>query len=146
MKLRAHLVHPARGAKHLKKKLGRGNASGHGTYSGRGGKGQSARSGGSAGLALKGFKFLMQQTPKLRGFKSFARRPAEVYLSDLEKHFADGATVTVAALKEKNLIPAGAVAAKVLNTGTLDKKLVLTGIAATKTAAEKIVKSGGSVK
>ena len=104
MKLQVHTLKSAYGSRHSTKKRGRGNASGHGNYSGHGGKGQTARSGGSRGLRLKALKRLMQSTPKLRGFKSLNTKPAEVYLSDLEKHFDAGATVNLAALKEKKII------------------------------------------
>lgn len=74
---------PAVGSKHCPKKVGRGNASGHGTYSCRGGKGQTARSGGGRGLKLRGFKALMQSTPKLGGFRSLNLKPATIALSVL---------------------------------------------------------------
>jgi len=85
--LQPHTLKPAHGAKHSPKRVGRGNASGHGTSSTRGGKGQTARSGGSRGLARLGFRRLMQSTPKLRGFKSLNDKPIVVYISDLEKYF-----------------------------------------------------------
>src|SRR3989344_2578682 len=110
--LEVHTLKPARGAKHRVKRIGRGNASGHGTYSTRGGKGQTARSGGSRGLKLKGFKFLLQSTPKLRGFNSLQTKPTEVYLADLEKHYANGETVDLKSLQEKNLVSVNAKAAK----------------------------------
>ena len=145
MKLQVHTIKPARGSKHSHKKLGRGNASGHGTTAGRGGKGQTARSGGRRGLRLKGFKRLMQSTPKLRGFKSLKIKPAEVYLSDLDKNFEDNATVDLAALKEKGIIGINDAVAKILNKGELTKKLSVVGIKATKIAKELVEKAGGSV-
>lgn len=144
--LQPHTIKPARGAKKNPKKVGRGNASGHGTSSTRGGKGQTARSGGQRGLKLKAFKKLLLSTPKLRGFKSFTAKPSEVYLSDLETHFAAGDTVTVAALKEKNLIGESVHTAKVVQTGELTKKLTLSGLTATKGALEKIKALGGELK
>jgi large subunit ribosomal protein L15 len=144
--LNVHTIKPARGAKHSKKRVGRGNASGHGTSSTRGGKGQTARSGGSRGLKMLGFKFLLQSTPKLRGFTSRQTKPAEVYLSDLEKHFDAGATITLAALQEKNLIGATVKQVKIVGTGELKKKVSLSGILATKGAAAAITKAGGDIK
>lgn len=146
MKIAVHKIKPARGAKHTRKRVGRGNASGHGTYSTRGGKGQTARSGGSRGLKLKAFKKLMQSTPKLRGFRSFRRKPAEVFLSDLEKYFDAGATISMAVLKEKRLVPADASKVKLLFKGELKKKFILEGILASKKAKEAVEKSGGEVK
>ena len=144
--LQVHTIKPARGAKHSVKKIGRGNASGHGNYSGRGGKGQTARSGGSRGLRLKGFRRLMQSTPKLRGFTSIHAKPAEVYLNDLEANYNAGETVDLASLMAKGIIKASDQAAKILNSGDLTKKLIILGVACTKTAAEKIKAAGGEVK
>jgi large subunit ribosomal protein L15 len=146
MKLTGTTLKPARGSKHAVKRIGRGNASGHGSYSTRGGKGQTARSGGSHRLALKAFKRLMQSTPKTRGFKSLNDKPAEVYFSDLEKHFDAGATVNLVALKEKNIIGDTAKKAKIVVKGELTKKLVIEGIAATKPAKALIEKLGGEIK
>ena len=103
MLLQPHTISGARGSRHSPKRVGRGNASGHGTASTRGGKGQTARSGGQRGLQLKAFKAQFQSAPKLRGFTSMATKPEEVYLSDLEKMFDTGATITVADLKTKGL-------------------------------------------
>ncbi len=146
MTLRAHTLKSAPGSRHSRKRVGRGNASGHGNYSGHGGKGQTARSGGNAGLKLKGFKMLLQSTPKLRGFKSLATKPMTLTLDDLEKNFNDGDVVTVASLHEKKVINKTVAAAKVVNTGELKKKLVLEGIKTTKTVAEIIKGLGGEVK
>lgn len=146
MTLRPHTIVSALGARHRHKVVGRGNASGHGTYSGRGGKGQTARSGGTRGLRMKGFKDLMQSTPKLPGFKSFAVKPAPVRLKDLESKFDAGAEVTLQALKDKKIISINTKAAKILNTGELNKKLSVVGIACSAGAKEKIEKAGGSIK
>jgi len=137
---------PAHGAKHSKKRVGRGNASGHGAYSTRGGKGQTARSGGSRGLKTKAFKRLMQSTPKLRGFKSLNIKPSEVYLSTLDKKFDNGAVVNLASLKEKKIINDDARAAKIIVNGELTKKLTVEGVKMTKTAKEIIEKLGGEVR
>jgi large subunit ribosomal protein L15 len=144
--LQPHTIKAARGAKHAPKRVGRGDASGHGKSSTRGGKGQTARSGGQRGNQARSFKRLLQSTPKLRGFTSHKVRPVEVYLTDLEKHFAAGDMVTIATLQEKKLISGTAKSAKILNSGTLTKKLVIQGITATKAAAELIKKAGGELK
>ena len=144
--LSPNTLKPAYGSKRKKKNIGRGNASGHGTSSTRGGKGQTARSGGSRGLKRLGFKTQMTQAKKLGGFKSIHTKPSEVYLSDLEKHFAAGDTVSIEALKEKNLVGTTVKAAKVLNSGELSKKLIFSGILTTKGAAEKIKAAGGEIK
>lgn len=139
-------IKAAYGAKHSVKRVGRGNASGHGTSSTRGGKGQTARSGGSKGLRIKAMRRLMQSAPKLRGFKSMATRPAEVYLGDLETFFNAGDIVTVAALVEKNLVNTNVRVAKIVGTGELKKKLTVSGLKTTKSATEAIVKAGGEIK
>ena len=146
MSLHVHTIQPAKGAKRGRKILGRGNASGHGAYSTRGGKGQTARSGGSRGTQRRGFKFQLQSTPKLRGFTSLNTKPAEVYLSDLEKSFKDGETVNMVSLKEKKLISVNSKAAKILSTGEITKKLVVEGVAGTAGAVAKIKAAGGEVK
>ncbi len=146
MSLHIHTIGPAKGSKSKPKLLGRGSASGHGTTAGRGGKGQTARSGGSSGMVRRGFKFQLQSTPKLRGFTGINTKPAEVYLSDLENHFQNGEVVTLTSLKEKDLINTTAKAAKVLSTGDITKKLVLEGIACTAGAAAKIKVVGGEIK
>lgn len=143
--IQAHTIKPAFGSQHRAKVVGRGNASGHGTMSTRGGKGQTARSGGSRGLKLKAFKTQMQSVPKLRGFTSQFNKPAEVYLADLESHFAAKDTVTLAALKEKNIVRQTAKAAKILSTGELKKALTIQGILATKSALAKITAAGGTL-
>ncbi|KKW17617.1 MAG: 50S ribosomal protein L15 [Candidatus Magasanikbacteria bacterium GW2011_GWA2_50_22] len=146
MTLSIHTLKPAHGSKHRVKRVGRGNASGHGTSSTRGGKGQTARSGGSRGLKMKGFKFLLQSTPKLRGFKSPRVKPAEVYLSEIETNFDAGAVVDLSALQAKHIISKNARAAKVVSTGGLTKKVSIVGLSCSQGAADKIKAVGGEIK
>lgn len=146
MSLHVHTIKAAKGSRRSRKLLGRGNASGHGNYSGHGGKGQTARSGGSRGLRLKSFKFLLQSTPKLRGFNSLATKPAEVYLGDLDKHYDNGETVSLATLKEKKLIGGNAKSAKIILEGECVKKFVVEGVKCTASVAEKIKAAGGEIK
>jgi large subunit ribosomal protein L15 len=144
--LELHNIKPAAGSKHSSKKLGRGNASGHGNYSGHGGKGQTARSGGGRGLRLKGFKSLMQSTPKLGGFLSLNTKPATIVLSVLEKKYQAGETVNLESLKNLKVISKNVVSAKIVNGGELTKKLNVEGIKTTKSVAEKIKSLGGEIK
>ncbi len=144
--LQPHNIKAAYGAKHRVKRVGRGNASGHGTSSTRGGKGQTARSGGSRGLKRLGFKTLMQSTPKLRGFNTLQTKPVEIYLSDLEKKFESGAVVTLASLKEKKLLGTNDAKAKIIGGGDITKKFIIEGVATTKSVAEKIKALGGEIK
>lgn len=143
--LQVHTISAASGSRHRVKRIGRGNASGHGTSSTRGGKGQTARSGGSRGLKNLGFRRLMQSAPKLRGFKSLQEKPTTVYFTDLEKHFTAGDTVDLAALKTKKIITLNTATVKLVDSGTLTKKLVV-AIPCSKGAIEKIKAVGGEVK
>jgi large subunit ribosomal protein L15 len=143
--LQVHTIKPARGSKHRSKYIGRGNASGHGTSSTRGGKGQTARSGGSRGLAQKGFRRLMQSAPKLRGFTTLSAKPIEINLNELEKNFAAGETVNLDTLKTKGVISINTPKVKVILRGELKKKLIVS-VPCTKGAAEKITAVGGEVK
>lgn len=128
-----------------KKRLGRGNAS-SGNYSGRGMKGQRARSGGKGGLKLRGLKQSMMAVPKIRGFRSPHPKAQEVNLKDLQTTFEDGATVTVQELELRGLIRSAKKPVKILGQGELKKKLTVHAHAASKTAQEAITKVGGTVE
>ncbi len=124
--------------------MGRGLGSGKGTYSTRGGKGQTARTGHSKMPASfeGGRQPLVRQMPKLRGFKSLTAKPVVLSLSRLNV-FADGETVTVATLKAKGLLNPGDVKVKILK-GELKKKLnVKVSVSASAKAA--IEKAGGKI-
>jgi len=140
-----HNMQPSKGAKKSVKRLGRGNATGKGTTAGRGQKGQRARSGGRSGLKLLGMRQLMLSTPKLRGFKSLNRPIGEVSLSDLNKAYSDGDTVSLQSLRKLGLISQETRKAKVLANGTLGKRLTIKGVAVSEKAKEKIAAAGGSV-
>jgi large subunit ribosomal protein L15 len=144
--LQAHTIKPKKGTRKKSKRLGRGNASGKGNFSTRGMKGQRARSGGKGGLKLKGFKHILQATPKLRGFNSGNVRPVEITLATLERAFNNGDTVDLKILKEKNLLKKSNSAAKVIVKGQLTKRLIISGLKTTKGAVEAITKVGGEVK
>ena len=146
MSLSPTTIKPAKGAKKTSKRKGRGNASGAGNYSGRGGKGQRARSGGKSGLKLKGFKPILQSTPKLRGYNSLKIKPTEIYLSTLEKKYNDGETVSFMTLKAKCLLGKRNTSAKIILNGELTKKLIIEGVRCTAGALEAIKKAGGEVK
>ncbi len=133
-------------AKHAKRKrVGRGDGSGSGTYSGRGMKGQRSRSGGKKNLKRRGLKQMLMQIPKSRGFKSQYQSLFVVNLVDLEKHFESGSVVTVKRLRNLNLIPKGGSGVKVLGTGKISKKLEVTAHRFSKSAENAITKAGGTV-
>ena len=127
------------------KRLGRGNASGKGTYSARGMKGQRSRSGGKGGLMRRAFKAQLQKVPKLRGFKSPALKPETVTLAMLEKFAVEGTEVTPFFLKEQKVIRSFKKGAKIVASGELKKKLTIKNCLATKKAVEAIEKAGGKI-
>jgi large subunit ribosomal protein L15 len=131
-----------------RKVVGRGIGSGHGTYSTRGGKGQTARTGHSKMPAAfeGGRQPLVRQLPKLRGFKSLNDKAIAVPLTRLNE-FNDGDVVTAVKLIEKGIVKkpkSGEIRVKIVG-GTLNKKLTIK-VPTTKTALEQITKAGGKVK
>lgn len=131
--------------KKARKRLGRGNSSGHGTYSGKGQKGQRARSGGKGGLELFGFRRTLLNTPKMKGMKPRDKSQV-VLLSSLEKAFADGDKVFPASLLEKKLIRATWPSVKILVGGNdkLTKKLEVIDCRVSAAAKALIEKAGGT--
>lgn len=134
------------GSARSKKRVGRGNASGHGSYSTRGLKGQRARSGSRKGLKLKGLKARLQTVPKLRGFHSPYPKAAVVNVASLQALFSDGAEVTPAALVKVGLVDRTAVTVKILGQGALSRKLIVRGCNVSASAKAQIEAAGGTVK
>lgn len=137
---------PARGAKKRRKVVGRGNSSGHGTYSTRGLKGQKSRTGGKAGLKKRAIKeqFLLK-TPKFRGFKSLNKK-MEIVNLEMLSHFKDGEIVTASLLAEKGLISSPDSKFKILGKGEIDKSLTVEAHAFSKKAEGEIIKKSGTIK
>lgn len=144
--MRLHDLKPRPGAKHRRKRLGQGESSGHGKTSGRGGKGQTARSGSSIRIGFEGGQMpLIRRIPK-RGFNNY--RHANIYIPvNLESlnQFEDGARVDGMALRAAGLANgAGSIAAvKILGSGELKKKLTVVAHAFSATAKAKIEGLGG---
>ena len=135
---------PADGAKHAKKRVGRGIGSGLGKTAGRGHKGQKSRSGGFHKVGFEGGQMPLQRRLPKRGFKSpMAGRTAEVRLSDLER--IEASEVDLLVLKQAGVVPQLALAAKVILSGNLTRKVSLKGLGATKGARAAIEAAGGSV-
>lgn len=128
-----------------RKTIGRGNASGHGTYSTRGIKGQRARS-GVGGLRLKGMKHIILSTPKLRGEKSIYPKAEIVSLSNLERVYKDGAAINVAALASSGLVSSSGAEVKILAGGKLSKKFIISGCRVSAGAKKMIEAAGGEVE
>ena len=135
--LSLNTIKPAKGATKKKKRVGRGNASGHGTYSTRGLKGQKSRSGAS-GLKRIGMRQMIRRIPKTRGFKSLNQDNKIVNLSDLNKYFKDGEIVSPKTLLNKGLIDTIKLPVKILGKGELTvKNLKFEGVKLSKTVEEK---------
>jgi len=145
MTLSLHTIAPSKGAKKAKKRLGRGYGSGKGTTAGRGTKGQRARTGGRNSLKLKGMKQMILGFPKSRGFASTKVHIFDIRAERVMKAFNEKATVTVADLKRKGLLPKKVVYVKLIGGGeTVVKPLKIVGIRATQSVKEAIEKAGGS--
>lgn len=128
-----------------RKVVGRGLGSGHGTYSTRGGKGQTARTGHSKMPAAfeGGRQPLVRQMPKSRGFRSLNTKPVAVSLSKLDV-FSDGDIVTIKSLQDKGVIDSTVMLAKILQGETKKRLTVKVPVSASAKAA--IEKAGGTVK
>lgn len=137
-------IKPGQGAKHAKRRVGRGIGSGLGKTAGRGHKGQKSRSGGYHKVGFEGGQMPMHRRLPKRGFKSLKLQfNAEVTLSSLEQ--LGLAEVDLLALKSAGLVGQLAKTVKVINTGTLTKAVKLTGIGATAGAKTIIEAAGGSI-
>ena len=121
MTLSLNTVSPKKGSIKKKKRVGRGNSSGHGTYSGRGLKGQRSRSGVS-GLKRLGMKQVLLKTPKKRGFTSSKPKDQVVNLVDINKNFKDKDTIGPKELLKKGLIDNINLDVKILGKGDLKLK------------------------
>lgn len=133
-------------AKKSPKRVGRGNASGHGTYSTRGLKGQRSRSGGKRGLQRFAMALKLRSKPKIGGFKSLYLKYDIVNLDQLEANFENGEIVNVTKLIAKNLIKSAKNGVKILGKGQLSKKLTVSAHAFSETAKEAIIKAGGKIQ
>jgi large subunit ribosomal protein L15 len=143
--MRLHDLKPRPGAKHRRKRLGQGESSGHGKTSGRGGKGQTARSGSSIRIGFEGGQMpLIRRIPK-RGFNNARHtiRYLPVNLDALNR-FDDGARVDHAMMQTAGLANGRAAGIKILGNGELTKKLTISAHAFSESARAKIEAKGGS--
>lgn len=135
---------PASGAKHSKKRVGRGDGSGHGTYSGRGLKGQKSRAGGGTRLGFEGGQLpLIQRLPRLRGFFNSFRTEYNVVNVGKLNVFDANAEVTPQMLIEAGLIKSAQQPLKILGDGELNRPLVVKANKFSSTAKAKIEAAGG---
>ncbi|MCB1988000.1 MAG: 50S ribosomal protein L15 [Nitrospirota bacterium] len=137
-------IKPADGAKHAKRRVGRGIGSGLGKTAGRGHKGQKSRSGGYHKVGFEGGQMPLQRRLPKRGFKSQTLKfNAEVTLTALTQ--LGLAEVDMLALKQAGLVAQNAKVVKVINTGAIGSAVKLNGIGATAAAKVAIEAAGGSV-
>jgi large subunit ribosomal protein L15 len=135
---------PKKGARHAKKRVGRGPGSGHGKTSARGEKGQKSRSGYSRMLGFEGGQMPLHRRLPKRGFTNiFKKEYAVVNLADLER-FDEGATVDEAALRQARLVKGRNHGVKILGTGKLSKKLNVVATKFSATARKQIEAAGGT--
>lgn len=127
-------------------RLGRGHGSGNGKTSGKGNKGQKARSGGMGKLGFEGGQTpLARRLPK-RGFTNFTRKEYAIVNLDQLNRFADGTEITVELLKNTGIVKDLKCGVKVLGDGELEKKLVVKANKFTKSAVAMIEKVGGKAE
>lgn len=137
---------PAEGSKFTRKRVGRGIGSGTGKTSGKGHKGQNARSGGGVRPGFEGGQMPIYRRLPKRGFTNiFAKKYVTINVDALEK-FADGTEVTPELLKQERVISKICDGVKILGRGELTKKLTVKAAKFTASAAEKIEKAGGKAE
>ena len=142
--MQLNTIQPGAGAKHAKRRVGRGIGSGLGKTAGRGHKGQKSRAGGYHKVGFEGGQMPLQRRLPKRGFKSQSLRfNAEVTLDALDK--LGLAEVDVSALKSAGLVAQLSKTVKVIKSGSLSKAVKLNGIGATAGAKAAIEAAGGSL-
>ena len=145
--MKLHELSKVEGSTHRRKVVGRGPGSGHGKTSGRGEKGQKARSGGGVHIWFEGGQTPLYKRLPRRGFSNarFATRYAVVNVSDLNR-FKDGEVVTPELLIESGLVKKELNGIKILGNGTLEKKLTVKANRFTNSAINKIEELGGTTE
>ena len=142
--MKLNTIQPADGAKHAKRRVGRGIGSGLGKTCGRGHKGQKSRTGGFHKVGFEGGQMPLQRRLPKRGFVSMTnKRNVEVRLSEINDLPMEEIDLLV--LMQANLVTQHALSAKVVLSGEITRKVVLKGIGATKGAKAAIEAAGGSV-
>ena len=145
--MKLHELKPAEGSRKNRNRVGRGIGSGNGKTSGRGHKGQKARSGGGVRPGFEGGQMPIYRRLPKRGFKNiWAKKYAEVNVETLEKKFDNGETVDPVALIERGVLKNVWDGVRILGNGELTKKLKVVANGCTKTAAEKIKAAGGTIE
>lgn len=144
--MKLHELKPVEGARHSRKRLGRGTGSGTGKTAGKGHKGQNSRSGGGVRPGFEGGQMpLFQRLPK-RGFTNINRKEYAIINLDVLNRFDENTEVNPALLKEAGIVKQQRDGIKVLGEGTLEKKLTVKAHKFSKSAKEAIEKAGGIVE
>jgi large subunit ribosomal protein L15 len=139
MSLAIHTIKPKKGSKKTRKRIGRGNASGTGTYSGKGQKGQNSRAGVS-NLKRLGLRQMLLQVPKKRGFKSIKPNNKVVKVEDINDNFKDNETVNPKTLVKKGLVSNLKSPIKILGKEKLKVKVKFEDVKMSKGVAEQVEK------
>ena len=143
--MRLNTIKPAEGSKKDRRRVGRGIGSGLGKTAGRGHKGQKSRAGGFHKVGFEGGQMPLQRRMPKVGFRSRVKRSrAEVRLGDLQKLEVEA--IDLAALKSAGLVPHGALKAKVMLAGRIERAIALKGVGISKGARAAIEAAGGSVE
>ena len=144
--MKLHELSPVEGSKKSAKRIGRGHGSGWGKTSGKGHKGQKARSGSGMRLGFEGGQMPLQRRLPKRGFNNiFRKNVVAINVGTLNK-FEDGAVVDIAALTEKGIVKNSFDGVKILSNGTITKKLTVKANAFSKGAVAKIEAAGGKTE
>ena len=146
--MQLHDLRPNEGAKKARKRIGRGNSSGHGTTAGRGQNGQLSRAGGGKGAGFEGGQTpLAMRLPKLPGFRNINRvEYAPLNVSRIDALYADGETVDGESLVAKGVIKSADKLVKVLGNGEITKKVTVKVDKVSASAKAKIEAAGGKVE
>lgn len=137
-------IKPSKGAKHSRKRVGRGIGSGLGKTCGRGHKGQTSRTGGFRKVGFEGGQTPLQRRIPKSGFTSLAKKVVELRLFSLIKLKVSEIDLTV--LKEKQVVPKTAQRVKVIGTDKIEQAIVLKGIKVSKGVKKSIEAAGGRVE
>lgn len=145
MTLSLNTLAPARGSKSKRIRIGRGNASGMGTYSTRGLKGQKARSGGRGGLKLMGLKRTIMKLPKFKGQKPVAAPAVVISVATINRLAEKHSVISKKTLRDARLIAMNVREIKVVGKGAFSKPVVLRGIAVSGPVLLALEAAGGKV-
>ena len=142
-----HNLKPPAGATHKRKRVGRGDGSGHGSYSGKGCKGQKARSGGGVRLGFEGGQLaIIKRLPRKRGFVNIFKTEYNIVNVGELKAFSPNTDISPKELFDIGLIKTFKYPVKILGGGDIDRPLVVKANKFSTTAEKKIVAAGGKAE